>query len=1117
MDEKQYSKFYPRLVGSSPKKVIAVFVVFTIVMGLFATAVEMDTEEEAFQPDIPKQEYMSQVRDNFGSVEETVQIAFTAQNGDVFTRDALKDMEQMEQRLQEDEEVNFTLASTNEVPSGVMTLRSAVMNADQSLKLEDFIVQQAEVTEEGVKAAENQTRMFERMNVSLTLNLYLSQTFMENDSFGGTLGTRTVLLSMSDIVSEPRSWRAMEKYEEKFGELLGKLNPDSNISHENVSSYMEGWLDDMRGKEGPYLERFLNLTEGTKNMLDAEPPEGVGYQEEKEFTRAMTLTFFATAEALGHLKEVDFEGLEAEPPSLERSFEEEKKKLADMTDDDVKRTVFDLINYDSSRLNRSIEKGVDNFDRMTDEADKSYENLTFMEDLLNVAIQELEEKGMDGDAKRLRGGYLAAVKENQTLVNESKAMYLESKNMLEHSKRLAPLLNQMSEMIESTVSKDFSPGDDLETISAEIALGLVFMDPSLDNEVRLEAQERIIEIGNEISEDSTTEVRVSANQVMMEEINESANRSINRLLPIAFILVVIILLIVFRSLLETALSVGCLGMAIVWTFGFGVVLGYQFNPMIVAVPILITGLVIDYGIHMVMRYREEKDGGYRPKGSTIVAISTVGGALVLTTFTTAVGFLSNTLSNIQAMQQFGVLAALGIISSFFLMTAFLPAVIQIYDERKERKAKKAKESEKSRRVADKAKEHGKDFVSGMLSTSADAADGHPMVVFLVVGLLTIFSIYGAVNIDSTFDIEDFLPEDQPQSKNMEYLSDNFNVTTYYAYVLTEGDLDSPEYLYALEETAENIANSEMVGGEDGDVESPLTVLRDYGTAPPGSPDHNLTLVRTFTASDNTGNDIPDENVTELYNMLYEFERSRDAIQGVLNRTAEGEYTTGIIRLKEDQEKITSNLDNAGVLEEDLEEAVKPLKEGGFAAKVTSSSMITEETTSELMDTQFRSLLLTILIVALTLSVIFYFLHRSFFLGVITTIPVALITLWIIGTMYLLDVSLNVMTVSITALTVGMGIDYSIHITHRFMEETSENHLYDAMHETVQNTGAALFGSATTTVAAFAILATSEILPLAQFGYITALALLYSFIVSVFVLPSGLMLWAKYRQKIRKKK
>ena len=76
------------------------------------------------------------------------------------------------------------------------------------------------------------------------------------------------------------------------------------------------------------------------------------------------------------------------------------------------------------------------------------------------------------------------------------------------------------------------------------------------------------------------------------------------------------------------------------------------------------------------------------------------------------------------------------------------------------------------------------------------------------------------------------------------------------------------------------------------------------------------------------------------------------------------------------------------------------------------------------------------------------------------------------------------------------------------EKKEEDSLFDAMHDTVQNTGAALFGSAVTTMGAFGILSTSEILPLAQFGFITAMAIGYSFLVAVFVLPSALMVWAK---------
>jgi len=853
----------------------------------------------------------------------------------------------------------------------------------------------------------------------------------------------------------------------------------------------------------------LNLVEGTGFMLDYMLEEN--YSEEMKYSvRTMTLTFFSIAESMEALEDYDFDGLE-EPPSLYLSLEEKRDRLDNMSTEDVKGTVADILDYDPSRLNESLGRGTN----ITEKVESAIGHLTSMDKVLNETAREYKSLGFTWEAQKLREGYLASVRYNRSLLIESKPMYIETEQMFEESFRLGPMLERMGDMITNMVDKYFSPGEDIESIRAESCLGLVFMDPETEREERLEAQRRIIDIGDEVTEHSET--RVSAIRVMMEEINESADRTLNTLLPIAFVLVVIILLIVFRSVVETILSLGALGIAIVWTFGFGVMFGYTFNPMIIAVPILITGLVIDYGIHMVMRYREEKRRDYSPTESTSIAILAVGGALVLTTFTTAVGFLSNRISDIGAMQQFGTLAAVGIVSSLILMTTFLPAMVQIYDEWKQKKKIRSKNKNKNsskNKLASKAKKRGGDIISAILSKSADASDRRPWAVLVIVILITGVSVYGAVNLDTTFNMEDFLPEDQPQSQNLRFLGERFDVETSYAYILTDGvEVDSSEYLYAVHDTTENIRDSEMVGGNGGDVRSPLSVLQTYGKAHRGSLEYNETIVRAFEENDTNDDGIPNQNVTELYNMLFDFDQSRGAIRNVLYRTEVEDgtyrYELAVIRLLEDGDKIARDLDNAAILEEELKKDVEPLIENGYPAKITSASMLAQETTSELTDTQIQSLFATIVIVASTLTIVFYLKDKSRMVGVITTIPVALATLWVLGTMYAFDIPLNVMTVTVTALTVGMGVDYSIHISHRFMEERllSEN-LYEAMHTTVQNTGGAIFGSAMTTVAAFGVLSTSDILPISQFGGITALALLYSFIVAVFVLPALLMVWAK---------
>ncbi|MCK5774414.1 MAG: MMPL family transporter, partial [Thermoplasmata archaeon] len=89
----------------------------------------------------------------------------------------------------------------------------------------------------------------------------------------------------------------------------------------------------------------------------------------------------------------------------------------------------------------------------------------------------------------------------------------------------------------------------------------------------------------------------------------------------------------------------------------------------------------------------------------------------------------------------------------------------------------------------------------------------------------------------------------------------------------------------------------------------------------------------------------------------------------------------------------------------------------------------------------------------------------------------------------------------------------IHITHRFLEDIKVHEdLKEASKSTMLNTGTALFGAASTTVAGFGLLVFALLPPLQQFGIVTALSILFSFIASVIVLPSLLIIWAKgYRR------
>ena len=100
------------------------------------------------------------------------------------------------------------------------------------------------------------------------------------------------------------------------------------------------------------------------------------------------------------------------------------------------------------------------------------------------------------------------------------------------------------------------------------------------------------------------------------------------------------------------------------------------------------------------------------------------------------------------------------------------------------------------------------------------------------------------------------------------------------------------------------------------------------------------------------------------------------------------------------------------------------------------------------------------------------------LAVIAVLPILLVLLWVLGTMTLLGIPYNVITALITALSIGIGVDYTIHIIHRFTEEIDHGRsLLDATKTTLATTGSALTGSALTTALAFAVPAVQPAGPL----------------------------------------
>ncbi len=126
-------------------------------------------------------------------------------------------------------------------------------------------------------------------------------------------------------------------------------------------------------------------------------------------------------------------------------------------------------------------------------------------------------------------------------------------------------------------------------------------------------------------------------------------------------------------------------------------------------------------------------------------------------------------------------------------------------------------------------------------------------------------------------------------------------------------------------------------------------------------------------------------------------------------------------------------------------------------------------------------------------------------------PIVLVLISVLGTMALLGIPYTIITAIITALSIGIGVDYTIHMIHRYREEYArERDPERAAVRTLATTGSALLGSALTTDLGLGVLVASPLAASRQFGITAAITIAYSLIVSILVVPPAMTVWGAYQ-------
>jgi hypothetical protein len=166
--------------------------------------------------------------------------------------------------------------------------------------------------------------------------------------------------------------------------------------------------------------------------------------------------------------------------------------------------------------------------------------------------------------------------------------------------------------------------------------------------------------------------------------------------------------------------------------------------------------------------------------------------------------------------------------------------------------------------------------------------------------------------------------------------------------------------------------------------------------------------------------------------------------------------------------------------------------------------------NNMLQSLFRSQILSLALVMLGIFAMLVMLFRSWSLAVVGIIPNILASLMILGLMGWAGVPLDMMTITIASITIGIAVDNAIHYIYRFREELPHRRDYvRTMHYCHANIGRAVFYTCLTIVVGFSILVLSNFIPTIYFGVLTALAMLVALLLALTLLPQLILLWRPF--------
>jgi hydrophobe/amphiphile efflux-3 (HAE3) family protein len=546
--------------------------------------------------------------------------------------------------------------------------------------------------------------------------------------------------------------------------------------------------------------------------------------------------------------------------------------------------------------------------------------------------------------------------------------------------------------------------------------------------------------------------------VIAEEALQSILKDLKTYLWIAPVLISLLLLILFRSIRGFFIPQAAVFVSVLWTLGLFFAFRRSFAMTTTILPVLVSVICLSDVIHIMTRYYEESRRS-RDKGAVVKrTVAHMIPPCFLTSTTTAVGFGSLATNNIQQVREFGVFAFAGILFVYLLAITLTPILLSFLPLP----------------GTTLRNRYTSGVVAGILNKAQDLVEHRKKETLAVLGLTSLLAVAGIFQIRVETQGSKFLDPEAPSIRGLNAFAENLSGIISIETLLegAPGVFKEPRSLAELDRL------QQQVGGLEG-------VQKTHSLA-----DLVKEINQVLHAGDEAFYSVPGrrEQIAQ-YLLLLEMSGEQDLVSRFVN----DDFSKA--RLSARVASMTSA--DYRLLLDRIQACAASHISPDRTVQLTGTVVLYATIVDTLTKGQIRSLGLAFLLITLMMSLYL----RSVRIGLISMIPNLFPVLLVLGVMGWTGITLNIVTVMISSIALGIAVDDTIHYLARYrIELRGTGDRLQAMRRTMLHTGRAIFFTSVVMAGGFWVICLSDFRPNIYLGLLTGVAMISALLANLLLLP-----------------